>query len=72
MILQVLITAIIPPQIQSHPGTGIADSNLMIDTTAKMRSAAVSSWLPNSLTLFVFLAIVPSSISLKPQKRYRI
>ena len=36
------------------------------------RSATVSILAPNSLALFVFLAIVPSIISLKPQRRYML
>ena len=70
MILLILIAAITPPQIHNHPGIWIAGNNLMMDTTTKMRSETVSSWLPNLLVLFVFLAIVPSTISLNPQKRY--
>ena len=72
MILLILITAITPPHIHNHCGTWITGNNLNKDTTTKMRSAIVSSWLPNLLVLFVFLAIVPSTISLKPQKKYMI
>ena len=72
MILLILITAITPPHIHNHCGIWIAGNNLNKDTTTKMRSAIVSSWLPNLLVLFVFLAIVPSTISLKPHRRYVI
>ena len=72
MILLILITAIVPNHIHNHPGIGIAGNSLNKDTTTKMRSAIVSSWLPNLLVLFVFLAIVPSTISLKPHRRYVI
>ena len=72
MILLILIIAIKPPHIHSHCGIWSAGNNLTKDAATKMRSAAVSSWLPNLLVLFVFLAIVPSAISLKPQKRYVI
>ena len=70
MILPILITAITPPHIHNHPGIWIAGNNLNKDAATKMRSAIVSSWLPNSLVLFVFLAIVPSIISLKPHRIY--
>ena len=72
MILLILITAITPPHIHNHCGILIAGNNLNKDTITKMKSAIVSSWLPILLVLFVFLAIVPSTISLNPQKRYRI
>ena len=72
MILLILITAITPPHIHNHPGIWIAGNNLNKEAATKMRSAIVSSWLPNLLVLFVFLAIVPSIISLRPQKRYVI
>ena len=72
MILLILITAIIPPHIHNHCGIGIAGKNLNKDTITKMKSAIVSSWLPNLLVLFVFLAIAPSTISLKLHRRYVI
>ena len=72
MILLTLITAITPPHIHNHCGIRITGNNLNKDATTKMRSAIVSSWLPNLLVLFVFLAIVPSTISLKPHRRYVI
>jgi len=40
-------------------------------TVTKTKSAAVSNFAPNSLTVFVFLAIVPSIASVKPQNRYK-
>ena len=70
MMLLILISAITAPHIHKHCGICIAGNNLNKDTATKMRSATVSSWLPNLLALFVFLAIVPSTISLNPQKRY--
>ena len=72
MILLILITAITLPHIHSHCGIWITGNNLNKDTTTKMRSAIVSSWLPNLLVLCVFLAIIPSTISLKPHRRYVI
>ena len=66
MILLILITAITPTHIHNHPGIWVAGNNLIMDTTTKVRSATESSWLPNLLVLFNFLAIVPSTISLKP------
>ena len=72
MMLLILISAITLPHIHNHCGIWIAGKNLNKDTTTKMKSAIVSSWLPNLLVLFVFLAIVPSIISLKPHRRYRI
>ena len=72
MILLILITVITLPHIHNHTGIWISGNNLNKDTTTKMRSATVSSWLPNLLVLFVFLAIVPSAISLKPHRRYVI
>ena len=72
MILLILITAITPHHIHNHNGIWIVGNSLNKDTTTKIESAAVSNWFPNLLVLFVFLAIVPSIISLKPQKRYMI
>lgn len=72
IILLILTTAIKPLHIHNYHGIWITGNNLNEDTTTKMRSAIVSSWLPNLLVLFVFLAIVPSIISLKPHRRYVI
>ncbi len=72
MKLLILIAAITPTHIHNQWGIWSAGKNLIMDTTAKMRSATVSNWLPNLLALFVFLAMVPSIISLKPQKKYVI
>ena len=72
IILPILIIAIIPPQIHNHPGRWVSGNSLITDASTKTRSATVSSWLPNLLLLFVFLAMVPSIISLKPQRRYVI
>ena len=50
----------------------INGKNLIKDTAQNMKSATESNRIPNSLILFVFLATVPSTISLNPQKRYKI
>ena len=71
-ILMILIIAMRLPQIHNHGGRWIAGKILTNDTVTNTRSAAVSSLAPRSLVLFVFLATVPSSMSLKPQKRYKI
>ena len=71
-ILLILIAAITHTHIHNHCGIWIAGNNLNKDATTKMRSAIVSNWLPNLLVVFVFLAIVPSTISLKPHRRYMI
>ena len=67
MILPILIIAIKIPHINNQMGISIAGNIFIKDTVTNARSAAVSILDPNSLTLFVFLAIVPSIISLKPQ-----
>ena len=67
-ILPILIIAMTPPHIHNHPGIWIAGNNLNKDTATKMRSATVSNRLPKLLVLFAFLAMVPSIISLKPQR----
>ena len=72
MILPILIIAMAPPQIHSHCGIRIAGSSLYKAAAVKARSAIVSNRLPNRLSEFVFLATVPSIISLNPQRRYRI
>ena len=72
MILVILISAITLPHIHKKNGILITGNNLIKDISIKMKSAKVSSWLPNLVTLFVFLAIVPSIISVKPQKIYMI
>jgi len=71
-ILLILTTAITPAHIHNHCEIEISGHNLNKDIATKIKSAIVSSWLPNLLVLFVFLAIAPSTISLNPQKRYMI
>ena len=72
MILPILTIAIKPNHIHNHPGTEIAGNSLIIDTDTNAMSATVSILDPNSLALVVFLAMVPSIISLKPQRMYMI
>ena len=71
-ILQIFIIAMMPPHIHNHLGISIAGNSLNNDTATKKKSAIVSNRLPNLLVLFVFLAIAPSTISLKPHRRYVI
>ena len=72
MILLILISAITAPHTHNHPGALIVGKILIKAAVTNVRSAAVSILDPNSLVLFVFLAIVPSIISLKPQVIYII
>ena len=69
-ILPILIIAI--PRIHSHNHGGIVmvGNSFIKATVTNTRSAAVSILAPHSPALFVFLAIVPSIISLKPQMIY--
>lgn len=53
-------------------GISIRGSNLMIQTTVNTISAIVSSFEPNSLTVSVFLATVPSIISVRPAVKYKV
>ena len=71
-ILLILMAAITPTQIHNHLGIWIAGNNRNKDAATKRKSAMVSSWLPNWVAVFVFLAMVPSIISLKPHRIYVI
>ena len=66
IILRVVIMAI---QIYSQTGSCVMGSIFTKHTATNTMSAAVSSLAPNSLMVFVFLAIFPSIISVKPQNR---
>ena len=46
-------------------------SVLIIQAATNVRSAMVSSLEPNSLAVFVFLAIVPSIIAVNPAAKYK-
>ena len=70
MILMILISAITAIQIYSHIGMSSIGSSLVRHTATKRRSAAVSSFAPNALTVFVFRATVPSIISVNPAAQY--
>lgn len=70
MIFAIFITAIIRIHIQSHLGIFITGNSLTKAADTNIKSAIVSSLDPNVLTEFVFLAIVPSTISVSPQRRY--
>ena len=72
IILAVLITAMVHIHNQAHFGTGIIGSSFIIAAAANTKSAIVSSFAPNSLSLFVFRATMPSVMSLRPQMAYAI
>ena len=71
-ILLILMMAMTAIQLQSQFGIGMIGNNLIKATAMKIKSETVSNFSPNSLILFVFLATVPSIISLSPQRRYAI
>ena len=71
-ILMSLMIAITVIHIYSQLGIWITGSSLTKHAPTNRKSATVSNLDPNSLTVFVFLAMVPSIISVKPQVRYRI
>lgn len=66
-----LITAIMIIQMISHIGMWIAGMSLIRHTTTKTKSAAESSFDPNSLTVPVFRATIPSIMSLTPAMIYK-
>ena len=67
--LHILTIAIAIIQTQSHTGIQRKGSILIKQTNINRKSATVSSFAPNGLAVPVFLAIVPSIISVQPQKR---
>ncbi len=69
-IFPIFMLAIIKIQTHSQTGRCIKGSIFTKQTATNTMSAAVSNLAPNSLILFVFLAIVPSIASEKPQNRY--
>ena len=70
--LPIFIIAIIPTHTHNHNGILNFGSSLIKAAVTNTMSAAVSASEPNFPTLFVFRAIVPSIMSLKPQRRYMI
>ena len=72
IIFPILIIAIAAIQTHNQMGKCIRGSIFAKHTAANTMSAAVSNLAPNLLTVFVFLAIAPSTISVIPQNRYMI
>ena len=68
----VLMIAITATQPHNQVGSCINGRIFTEHTATNIISATVSNLAPNSLTVLVFLAIVPSTISVIPQSRYRI
>ena len=68
----VLMVAITATQIHNQVGSCINGRIFAEHTATNTISATVSNLAPNSLTVLVFLAIVPSTISVIPQSGYRI
>ena len=64
--------AITPIHTQSHVGIVRTGSSFIIQAATNTMSAMVSSLEPNSLAVFVFLAIGPSTISVNPATKYKI
>ena len=68
----ILVTAITAIHIQSQLGICIVGNSLTKHATTNTKSATLSNLAPNLLEEFVFLAILPSIISVNPQTKYRI
>ena len=66
------IITIIHIHIQSHVGIVKTGSIFIMQAKVNTISAIVSSLEPNSLAVPVFLAIVPSIISVNPATKYKI
>ena len=64
--------AIAAIHIHTQVGRLIIGNIFITHTAIKTKSEAVSNFEPKLLTAFVFLAIIPSIISLKPQSKYMI
>jgi len=58
-------------QLQSQIGIFSAGNSFMNAATTNTKSATESNPEPKAVTDFVFLAMVPSIISVKPQSRYK-
>ena len=70
MILMILISAITAIQTHSHTGISRTGISFIRHTATKTKSAIVSSFAPNTLTVFVFRATGPSIISVNPAAAY--
>ena len=70
--LPFLMIAIIKIQVHNYVGNCIHGSIFTKHTATNTLSATVSNLALNSLVVFVFLAISPSTISVIPQNRYII
>ena len=68
--LAILMIAIITIQVHNQAGNVSSGSIFTKHTATNILSASVSNLAPNSLMDFVFLAIVPSAISVIPQNKY--
>ena len=71
-IFMTLIPAIMKIQTQSQIGTMIAGNIFINAAIANIKSAAESNFELNGVTDSVFLAILPSIMSLNPQSRYML
>ena len=69
-IFAVFITAMTTIHVKAHAGNSISGNSLSKADTRKTASAMVSNREPNALAEFVFLATVPSIISVMPLARY--
>ena len=67
----ILNPAITTIQIHNHIGTSISNQILIKRITTNIKSAIVSNFAPKALTVFVFLATIPSNKSDNPQNRYK-
>ena len=65
-----MISAMPPIQSQSHKGTESVGSSFHRQTATNTKSAAVSSFAPNSLAVLVLRATAPSIMSVRPATRY--
>ena len=64
------ITAMTTIHVKAHAGNSISGKSLSKADTRKTASAMVSNREPDALAEFVFLATVPSIISVMPLARY--
>ena len=67
----IFTSAMTKKQLQSQIGIFSAGNSFMNAATTNTKSATESNPEPKVVTDFVFLAMVPSIISVKPQSRYK-
>ena len=72
IMLMIFTKAIAAVHIYSHIGISITVRIFIRQTAAKMKSATESNLDPNSLTVSVFRAMIPSAMSDNPAIRYSI